>query len=158
MERRKPLTPDEFLNYVAKLVSPEEMDLWVKVNSIENEKAELFFDFISSFYKLLISTHLGHDTIKTDKDIKGHFDWCWKKNIDNFNTENIEFNVEGEHYDYMWNFFMESFYKESTDFNKVDEYLKKLFKLYIQKTKSELEVFKDLYLVLDKALLIDKSY
>ena len=73
MDRRKPLTPDEFLNYVAKLVSPEEMDLWVKVNSIENEKAELFFDFISSFYKLVISTHLGHDTIKTDEDIKGHY-------------------------------------------------------------------------------------
>ena len=145
MERRKPLTPNEFLNYVAKLVSPEEMDLWVKVNGVESEKAELFFDFISSFYKILIDTHLGYDTIKTDNEIKGHFDWCWKKNIENFNIENINFNLSGGHYEYMWNFFMESFYKEQADFNKVDEYLKNLFKLHIQKTKSELEVFKDLY-------------
>ena len=158
MERRKPLTPNEFLNYVAKLVSPEEMDLWVKVNGVESEKAELFFDFISSFYKILIDTHLGYDTIKTDNEIKGHFDWCWKKNIENFNIENINFNLSGGHYEYMWNFFMESFYKEQADFNKVDEYLKNLFKLHIQKTKSELEVFKDLYFVLDNSLIIDKSF
>ena len=57
----------------------------------------------------------------------------------------------------MWNFFEDSFYKNEGDKNleKIDFYLNKLFKLYLQKTKSELDILKDLYTLLDKSLTFD---
>jgi len=159
MKRRKPLSPDEFLEYVAKPVTPDEMDIWIKANNINIEKSQLFFDFICSLYKIMDDTYLGEDAIITNTDMEGHFKWCWDKNIDNFTKENILFNKEGNHYDYLWNFFKESFYidKDKNVVEKVDFYLSKLFRLYIEKTKSELDMLKDLYLVLDKSIIIDNS-
>jgi segregation and condensation protein B len=29
-----------------------------------------------------------------------HFGWCWKKTIENFTKENINFHIEGEHKEY----------------------------------------------------------
>ena len=138
MERRRPLTPNEFIKYVAKPIDPKEMDLWVKSNNICIEKTQLFFDYL---------------------DVKGHFSWCWEKNIENFNKENITFKSEGEHKKYLWTFFEDSFYEDNGDKNleKIDFYLNRLFKLYVEKTKSELDILKDLYTLLDKSLIIDKT-
>ena len=104
-------------------------------------------------------TYLGEDTIITPEDKEGHFKWCWEKNIENFKEENINFEVEGGHYKYLWNFFQESFYgsNENGSLEKLDFYLSRLFKLYIEKTKSELDILKNLYIVLDKSLIIDNS-
>ena len=38
MERRKPLSPSDFIKYVAKPINAKEMDLWVKANNISIEK------------------------------------------------------------------------------------------------------------------------
>jgi|TARA_R110002020_G_scaffold131188_1_gene293434 hypothetical protein len=160
MKRRKPLSPDEFLKYVAKPVSPEEMDIWVKSNNITSEKTNLFFDFICCLYTIMSDTYLGDDVIVTPEDKEGHFTWCWTKNIENFKEENINFEIEGNHYKYLWNFFQESFYGDNENNNnldKLDFYLTRLFKLYIEKTKSELDILKNLYIVLDKSLIIDNS-
>ena len=40
---------------------------------------------------------------------------------------------------------------------KIEIHLSKLFKLYIEKTKSELDMLRDIYLVLEKSLIIDNS-
>lgn len=157
MERRKPLSPNEFIKYVVKPIDPTEMDLWVKSNNICIEKTQLFFDYLCSLYNIMTDTYLGADAISTEKDIKGHFSWCWEKNIENFKKENINFKNDGEHKEYLWNFFEDSFYKNEGDKNleKIDFYLNKLFKLYLQKTKSELDILKDLYTLLDKSLTFD---
>ena len=159
MKRRKPLSPDEFLKYVAKPVTPDEMDVWVKSNNITNEKTNLFFDFICSLYNIMSDTYLGEDTIVTPEDKEGHFNWCWTKNIENFKEENINFELKGSHYNYLWNFFQESFYgnNDNKSLEKLDFYLTRLFKLYIEKTKSELDILKNLYIVLDKSLIIDNN-
>jgi len=159
VKRRKPLSPDEFLNYVAKPVSPKEMELWVKANNVNIEKSQLFFDYLSSLYILINHTYLGPDSIVSPEDKKGHFDWCWNKNINNFKKEKIKFRKEGQHYDYLWSFFEESFYnnEDNKKVEKLDFYLDRLFKLFIEKTKSELDVLKDLYIVLDKSIIIDNN-
>ena len=95
MKRRKPLSPDEFLKYVAKPVSPDEMDVWVKSNNITNEKTNLFFDFICSLYTIMSDTYLGDDAIVTPEEKEGHFKWCWSKNVENFKEENINFELKG---------------------------------------------------------------
>ena len=159
MERRKPLSPSDFIKYVAKPINAKEMDLWVKANNISIEKTQLFFDFIWSLSSIMQDTYLGKESISTKEDVLGHFNWCWNKNIENFSKENINFNSDGEHKNYLWNFFEESFYKdyENENVKKVDFYLNKLFKLYLEKTKSELDMLKDLYVVLDKSLIIDNK-
>ena len=56
MERRKPLSPDEFIKYVARPINPKEMDLWVKANNINIEKTQLFF----RFYMFTIYYYVRH--------------------------------------------------------------------------------------------------
>jgi hypothetical protein len=159
MERRKPLSPNEFIKYVAKPINPKEMDIWVKSNNICIEKTQLFFDYICSLYNLMTDTYLGEDAIVTRRDVLGHFGWCWNTNLDNFKKENIFFSASGEHKEYLWTFFEDSFYKDSGENNieKIDFYLNRLFKLYLQKTKSELDILKDLYTLLDKSLIFDNG-
>ena len=99
MERRR-LLPEQFFKYVTQPISREEMNLWVKAHNINVAKVSLFGDYLSSLYNLVNDTYLGLDVIKTDKEITGHFNWCWEKTINNFNKENINFNVECTHYDY----------------------------------------------------------
>ena len=159
MERRKPLSPSDFIKYVAKPIAPKEMDIWVKANNINVEKTKLFFDFIYSLSSIMQDTYLGKDSIVTPEDILGHFNWCWSKNLENFSKENIIFKNEGEHKDYLWNFFEEAFYRDDINksVKKIETYLSKLFKLYIEKTKSELDMLRDIYSVLEKSLIIDNN-
>lgn len=156
--RRKSLTPNQFLDYVTKPLTSEEVDLWVRLHSISLEKCNLYFDFICSLYTLVDDTYLGGEVIVTDSQKVGHFQWCWNKNIENFTKEKIFFKSEGDHYEYFWHFFSESFYNEEGDSavtEKMDDYMKKLFELHVEKTKSDLDVLTDIYKVLDKSITFD---
>ena len=83
MERRRFL-PEQFFKYVAQPLSRDKVNLWVKAHNINTEKIELFFDFADSLYNLIKNTYLGTDVINKEEDVKGHFDWCWTKTINNF--------------------------------------------------------------------------
>ena len=150
----KRLLPEEFFKYVAEPVSRDKVNLWVKINNINIEKNELFSDFIYSLYLLVKETYLGKEVTKKEEDIKGHFNWCWTKTINNFSLEKIYFNPTGEHKEYFWNFFYESFYiNEATDkIKKIEEFFITLFLLHLQKTKSELDMLLEIYVLLDKNL------
>jgi len=157
MERRR-LLPEEFLNYVTKQISADEMRLWIKTNNIRSEKTELFFDFIISLFYIIEETYLGDDVVITDEQKEGHFLWCWKKTIMDFTKENIEFKPKGQHYSYFFNFFYEGFYKSEIDekVNKLKNFLKELFKLYELKTESELDMLSEIYRILDNNLTVNK--
>jgi len=157
MERRR-LLPEEFLNYVTKQISPEHMRVWVKVNNINTEKIELFFDFINSLFYLIEETYLGDDVIITDEQKEGHFSWCWDKTIDNFKEENIHFKNKGEHYTYFFNFFYEGFYKNEVDekVSKLKNFLDGLFKLHKVKTESELDMLIEMYRILENNLTVSE--
>jgi len=157
MERRR-LLPEEFLNYVTKQISADEMRLWIKTNNIRSEKTELFFDFIISLFYIIEETYLGDDVVITDEQKEGHFLWCWKKTIMDFTKENIEFKPKGQHYSYFFNFFYEGFYKSEIDekVNKLKNFLKQLFKLYELKTESELDMLSEIYHILDNNLTVNK--
>jgi hypothetical protein len=155
MERRR-LLPEQFFKYVTQLVSREDMNLWVKVNNIHIEKINLFGDYLKSLYIVVVETYLGKDVIKNDDEIKGHFNWCWDKIIDNFNKENIFFKKEGPHYEYFFNFFYESFYanKHEEQREKIKEFLNHLFIVHNEKTKSELDMLYEMYVLLNESLTV----
>ena len=149
--------PEEFYNYITEPVTVEDMRLWVRHKNIYVDKAELFYDFIDSLHTIINETFLGDDVTTNEEDKQKHFNWCWNKTIDNFKEENIIFNTEGKHYSYFWNFFYESYYtdKDKRDVDNINNYFLILTKLHILKTKSELDMLSDMYILLDSNLTVE---
>ena len=110
---------ENFFNYISKPVHPDDVQVWLNINNIIPEKVDLYSDFTSSLYKLILNTYLGGDDKSNESNIKlteedntKHFDWCWKKTIENFTKENVKFYSKGEHYDHFKSFFDEVYYNQ----------------------------------------------
>jgi hypothetical protein len=155
MNKNRGFSPIEFYRYVTEPIPKKDLEIWFKANDIICEKSELFFYFIKSLYLLVNKTYLGKDLVHEEEDITNHFKWCWNKVIEDLEREGIFFKKEGPHYDYFWNFFVESFYGEKYDYtmNKVDKFFSTLFKINDRKTKSELDIYTDLYKTLENNLI-----
>jgi hypothetical protein len=152
---------ENFFNYITKPIPPEDVEVWFRVNNIIPEKLELYSDFSHSLNSLISQTYLGQNTISnetkiilSDKDNLNHFDWCWKKTIENFKKENINFHLKGSHYDYFESFYDEIFYhqKEEKVRLSVGEFFTDLFNLDKTFTKSDLEMILMIYKVLNNSL------
>jgi len=152
---------ENFFNYISKPVHPDDVQVWLNINNIIPEKVELYSDFTSSLYKLILNTYLGEEdnskesNIKlTEEDNTKHFDWCWKKTIENFNKENVKFYSRGEHYDHFKSFFDEVYYnqKEQKVKDQIGVFFEDLFDLKKPFTKSDIDMLTDLYKSLDKNL------
>lgn len=154
---------ENFFNYITKPLTPEDVDIWFKVNNIIPEKLELFSDFSHSLNMILVETYLGENTdsnetkiVMTDEDNEKHFDWCWNKVIDNFKKEGITFTVKGEHYDYFKSFFADIFYnqKEEKVRSSIGGFFTDLFDTKKPFTKSDLDMISTIYKLLDKSIKI----
>jgi hypothetical protein len=154
MEDRKRFSPIEFYRYVSEPVAQRDLDMWFKANNIVQEKSELFFYFIKSLYILVDKTYLGPDVID-ESESKNHFMWCWDKVISDLEKEDIKFSRTGTHFEYFWNFFLESFYTNDSTIviDKVDKFFSSLFVINDLKTKSELDIYTELYKTLDNNLI-----
>ncbi len=131
-----------------------QIEIWYKAYNISREKMQLFHDFLFSLYDLIEKTYLGSDVVITEDQIKGHFNWCWDKIIKDFSKERIYFKERGNYHEYFWNFFLEAFYFNKIE-NKeirIEEYLNKLFNFDHIKTRSELDMVKDVYRIMDQNL------
>jgi hypothetical protein len=144
-------------------MKPEDVDIWFRINNIIPEKMDLYYDFTFSLYYLIVETYLGDDNngtetkiVMTDDDKKNHFQWCWKKTIENFNKESIVFNDKGEHLDYFLDFFMEIFYNQKEDKikNSIGTFFTDVFDRKKPFTKSDLDMISSIYKSLDKNILL----
>ena len=149
---------ENFFNYIAKPMSPDDVDVWFRVNNIIPEKMDLYYDFSFSLYYLVLDTYLGDDKSNetkvtlSDNDKTKHFDWCWNKTIVNFKKEEITFNLKGDHYEYFLSFFTEIFYnqKESRIKDSIGTFFNDLFDRKKPFTKSDLDMISSIYKSLDK--------
>ena len=86
---------ENFYSWMIKPVSNDDVEIWFNMNNMVPEKRELFSDFTFSLYFLIRDTYLGDEfsqtqetkVILSEEEKKNHFDWCWKKTIDNFSKE-----------------------------------------------------------------------
>jgi hypothetical protein len=150
-----------FFDWLAKTMDREDITAWYLANNITTELSELFRDFCLSFLNLIKETYLGDDNSDsatkvgmTEKQKKEHFHWCWKKTVENFNKENIKFNFNQDDSTYFESFFFELFYNQ-TDINvkmTIDDFFLQLFDIKKNKSKADLEVFTDIYKVLERSL------
>jgi hypothetical protein len=133
-------------------------------NNIIPELTELFRDFCFSFLILLKETYLGDDFLDnketrvgmTDQQKKEHFKWCWNKTIENFNKESIDFKFNESDSEFFESFFFEVFYDQPDQKVKdtINEFFTQLFDNVGKKTKSDIEIFTDIYKVLERSLKI----
>jgi hypothetical protein len=154
---------ENFFNYITQPMKPEDVDIWFRINNIIPEKMDLYYDFTFSLYYLIVETYLGDDNngtetkiVMTDDDKKNHFQWCWKKTIENFNKESIVFNDKGEHLDYFLDFFMEIFYNQKEDKikNSIGTFFTDVFDRKKPFTKSDLDMISSIYKSLDKNIVL----
>ena len=152
---------ENFFNYLTKPISHEDVIVWFEANNIIYEKLELFSDFSLSLYDLVVKTYLGENNLPndtkitlSDDDNEKHFDWCWKKLLDNFEKEGIKFSSKGEHYEYYKSFFFEIFYnqKEVKIRESVGRFFDELFDMDKGFTKSDLDMVSTIYKFLDKSI------
>ena len=154
---------DNFFNYITKNLNPEDVDTWFRVNNIISEKMELYYDFSYSLYLLIKSTYLGSKNEKnetlvkmTDEDDINHFDWCWKKTVENFKKESIIFRMDGDHYKYFFTLFDEIFYKQEKEQirESIDVFFNDLFNKDKPFTQVDLDLIYNIYKSLDNNLII----
>lgn len=154
---------ENFFQFITKPISKEEVDIWFNINNMIPEKGELFFDFCYSLYTLMQETYLGDEDGLTetkiqmgDDDKKKHFLWCWNKTIDNFKKENLFFQESGDHFDYFETFFLEVFYHQKSDDvkNSIKKFIIELFDKDKTFTRSDLDLYTEIYKLLDKHLNI----
>jgi hypothetical protein len=153
-----------FFDWLAKPMEQEDITAWYLANNITPELTELFRDFCMSFLSLLSDTYLGDNDLPnnetkvgmTEKQKKEHFRWCWDKTIENFKKENINFNFNKDDSDFFESFFFDVFYNQS-DFkikNAINEFFTHIFDYKYKKTKSDIEIFTDIYKLLERSLKI----
>jgi hypothetical protein len=143
----------QFMNYIIDPLTTEQMKLLYRVNNIKYEKCNLFYDFIKSLNKLIVETYLGEDYISTNKDIIGHYSWCFKKNIENFKLENIIFKNNIKLKEYFKYFYEEIFYKDmDRNLEKIDNLPELSFNYYRLKSMSDMDIMVELYSVFEKSL------
>ena len=153
-----------FFDWLAKPMDKEDVNAWYLANNITPELTELFRDFCFSFLNLLKDTYLGDDFsdnketkvgMTTDQK-KQHFKWCWNKTIENFNKESIDFKFNEMDAEFFESFFFEVFYNQPDQKVKeqIDNFFKQIFDRTTTKTKSDIEIFTDIYKVLERSLKI----
>lgn len=154
---------DQFFNWLTKPMLPEEIDAWYKANNIIPEMSELFRDFCFSLLKLVDDTYLGNNDNSKETNIglsqddkTAHFTWCWNKTLQNFEKENIKFEAKPETFDYFKTFFMEVYYNQEQESVKrsLNEFFVQIFSKNNRHSKSDIEMFTELYKLLEKSLQI----
>lgn len=148
---------ENFFEWMSKPIPEEEVRIWFNMHNMNYEMIELCGDFFVSLYSIINDTFLGNEETETkidmsDEDLIGHFEWCWKTNIENFKKENYKIKLEGPHKDYAKNFFIETFYrpKENNMKTAIPSFFKDVFNLDTPFAKSDLDLLTELYSLLIK--------
>jgi hypothetical protein len=153
---------NNFFNYITKQLNKEEVDIWFRTNNIIPEKMELYYDFCNSLYLKITETYLGDSEsgetkiAMTDEDKENHFNWCWKKTLEDFQKEEIFFEEDGDHYTYFKIFFEEIFYKQEDKKirNSIDIFFRDVFDFEKTFTRSDLDMILEIYKNLDNNINI----
>jgi hypothetical protein len=154
---------ENFYSWMMKPVNHDDVEVWFNVNNMIHEKRQLFSDFTFSLYYLIKSTYLGDDTdnksetklVLSQDEKLNHFDWCWKKTLENFSKENIKFSDKGEHREYYEKFFMDLFYnaENKSISENIHKFFEELFDEEKMFTKSDLDMLTEIYKLLNKNIL-----
>jgi hypothetical protein len=153
---------DKFLEWLVKPMSKEDVSSWYLANNITLELTELFRDFCVSFLQLLEETYLGddYDNLKdtkvgmTEQQKKDHLKWCWERTISNFQKEEIYFIFNEKDTIFFKELFYDIFYNQNDKKGQesVFDFFVQIFGYETKKSKSDIEIFTDIYKTLERSL------
>ena len=148
---------ENFFNWMTKPLPQDEVIIWFNIHNMNYEKIELYGDISKSLTKIIMDTYLGENISETkimlsDKDNESHFEWCWKKMINDFRRENILIKYDGEHKEYFKSFYMDTFYNQKEDSVKksIPKFLREIFDVDYMYSKSDLDLLTELYKLIEK--------
>jgi hypothetical protein len=151
------MSMENFFNWMSKPIPKEEVIIWFNVHNMNYEKIELCGDIFKGLNHIISDTYMGEDKgetkiFLTQEDKESHFEWCWKKMLENFNKENIKIKNLGEHKDYFQDFFMETFYNQSEKNVKdaIPSFILDVFDVEKPFSKSDLDILTELYKLMEK--------
>jgi hypothetical protein len=142
---------------MSKPIPKEEVVVWFNVHNMTYEKIELYGDVFKSLNQIIVDTYLGDDIsvtkiVLSDEDKTSHFEWFWKKMIDDFRRENILIKYDGEHKEYFKSFYMDTFYNQKEDSvrQSIPKFLREIFDVGNMYSKSDLDLLTELYKLIEK--------
>jgi len=141
-----------FLAYVKTPMSRENIELLYDANNVKFEKCELYGDFVQSLLLLVFNTYMGAENTNLENQFK-HFEWCWNKNIKNFEEEGIFFNNK-KLYNYFLAFVFEMFYSVETDADEKGmlRAWNDIFNYNSIKTNSDVDMMIEIYQIFEQSL------
>jgi hypothetical protein len=151
------MSMENFFNWMSKPVPQDEVVIWFNVHNMNYEKIELYGDIFKSLNETVHDTYMGDDLTETkismsQEDKELHFEWCWKRTIDDFKREGIEISSSGEHKDYFRGFYLDTFYNptEKNLKESIPSFILDVFDVDKTFTKSDLDILTELYKLLEK--------
>ena len=150
---------ENFFNWMSKPIPKDEVTIWFNVHNMIMERIELYGDIFKSLNKIIVDTYLGDENSETrisitEEDKIAHFEWCWKKTIENFKKENVSIKNSGEHKDYFKDFFLETFYNQTENSvrRSIPKFITEVFDIEKEFSKSDLDILTELYKLMEKNL------
>lgn len=135
-----------------KYVNKYEMFETFRKNDVKREYLDITRDFINNFIYNLHTTYFGCEFLKTEQDIKNHFNWCLEKTITNFKFINFKFEYKKQVsvllFEHAKNFIYNN--KDYSDDNMFFdiEYFSNLLNYDTQKTVTDITNMFDIYFTL----------
>lgn len=127
----------------------------LKVNNAIKERIELYRDFVINLVGYVYSSYLGREYIKTDEDVKGHFNWAFNKVLADFETEGITFTDTSKLKEYFFKYFSVRIYYMNDPLPSLEafnDFWESIFAIKANKEKRLLEALIDVYKLFDEAL------
>jgi len=126
-----------------------------KSYNIAKERVELYKDFTINLLYCIHDTYLGKEYINSDYDIRGHFTWCYRNILTQFEQEDVYFHENEELYDYFFGYYQDQFYKREKiePLSHYEKFWENIFDIKKNgKKRNIFEVLWELYEIFDKTV------
>ena len=125
-----------------------------KSYNVVRERVELYKDFTLNLLYYVHTTYFGKDYIKSEYDMRGHFTWCYRKVLEDFEKEGIYFHENEELYDYFYGYYEDQFYKTEKiePIPHYEKFWENIFEIKKTKKRNIFEVLLELYEIFDQTI------
>lgn len=126
----------------------------LKLNNVIKERVELYRDFVINLIHYIHSTYLGKEFIKTQEDVKGHYNWAFNKVLSDFEKEGIVFGEVTELKAYFYEYFYTRVYNIDHPVPSLKTFLdfwENIFVLKTNKEKNTMNALIEIYKQFDNA-------
>jgi hypothetical protein len=124
-----------------------------KLNNVIKERVELYRDFVINLIHYIHTTYLGKEFIKTEEDVKGHYNWAFNKVLSDFEKEGVIFTESIELRAYFYEYFHTRFYSAENipSLKTFLDFWENIFILKANKEKTVMSALMEIYKLFDNA-------